>query len=403
MSFKKLNLKKIMIMLIIILLAFFSYQKWTTSLQIKKSFKTSDINIDLLGTGTPQQVYVSYLDDKTIIEVKEKNKTITQSEFANKEIKKPTKLSAIKFKDSETKEYLHWHQFAGPHQFESVFFTIYDKQLVMLMAADLESESWYMPFWTSRGKNILIKDIDQDGFKEIVEFVDEFPVDAPRLEDLEIKKIFQEEFAKQGLDQKGMDESWQIINRENNGLGRGFRVVWNIYSFVDVKKPYFKKLNIKEYDAMVEILLKDSPAFLGTATFSMNPEDGLYTFDPEISLADTISRRQISRDAIEFNNLVRKFWAGGYYQKPFGEQMPEITAKQTAELMVRRLPEVQEWLSLFSKIDGKSSLGGIAIVEFDHMKDSEYVIHVYKVLSDHIATFNWYDVNLETKETKAEF
>lgn len=320
-NFVKKWSKLLIVLLVIASVSLFYTQSNNSSSDVIESAVSGDVmaNVDLLGTGTPQQVYVDYLDGKTIIEVRENNQVVAQTELGSYGLKEASELTGVKLSNSSNKEYLHWVQIAGPHHFESIFFTIYDGQVRALMAADLEEETWYMPFWVSRGQDILVKDIDNDDLLEIVEFVDEYPEDAPRLVDVEIEKITKNEF-----DEDTKDDMWEIVSRENSGLGRGFRVAWNIYSFVDVDKPYFKKLNSEEYDEMVGVLLKDSPAFLGTATFSINPEEGLFTADPAVSLEDTISRNQIGDDSREFNNFVRDFWAGGYYQEPFGDHKPII-------------------------------------------------------------------------------
>lgn len=73
--------------------------------------------------------------------------------------------------------------------------------------------------------------------------------------------------------------------------------------------------------------------------------------------------------------------------------------------VVRELPEVKKWLSLFT--NNKSALGGTPIIEVDHMKDQLYVVHVYELINDlrssHTATLNWYEVNAETKKAKPQF
>jgi len=69
---------------------------------------------------------------------------------------------------------------------------------------------------------------------------------------------------------------------------------------------------------------------------------------------------------------------------------------------VRELPDVEKWLDLFSE-DSKSDNVGIPIIEVDHITGLLYVVHAYELRSDHIATFNWYEVNVETKEVNPEF
>lgn len=312
---------KLLILLIRFISGIFIYKQIDSRSAVTKknegSIENPKISIDMLGTGVAQKAYISYSDNEILIQVKDGDELVAKEELEKGKFKEPIVLSGVKLSTSDPKEYLHWVQTAGPHQFESFFFTVDNGKVVNLLGADLESELWYAPFWTSRGSDILIKDIDEDGFKEVVEFVDEYPPEAPRLIDDEIKQITKNEF-----DDDVEDDMWEIISRENSGEGRGFRAVWNIYSFVDAEKPYFRKLNNEELEDMTRILLKASPAYLGDSTFSMNTEEGLFTPDPETDLSDTISRSQLTDNSIEFNEFVRDFWAGGYYLEPFGEYKP---------------------------------------------------------------------------------
>jgi len=75
-----------------------------------------------------------------------------------------------------------------------------------------------------------------------------------------------------------------------------------------------------------------------------------------------------------------------------------------AILMVKNLPEVREWLNLFSNPDGTSpSTGGKPIIEVDSADGDVYTIHAYESLTDHNATFNWYYVDLNTESVKDFF
>jgi len=312
---------KLLILLVIFILGIFIYKHIDSKSGVTKenegSIEKPMISVDLLGTGVAQQTYISYSDNEILIQVKDGDELVAEGELEKGKFREPRELSGVQLSTSDSKEYLHWVQTAGPHQFESFFFTVDNGKIVNLLGADLENELWYAPFWTSRGNDILIKDIDEDGLKEVVEFVDEYPPEAPRLIDDEIKQITKNEF-----DDDVEDDMWEIVSRENSGKGRGFRAVWNIYSFVDAEKPYFRKLNNEELEDVTRILLITSPAYLGKSTFSMNIEEGLFTPDPETDLSDTISRSQLTDNSIEFNEFVRDFWAGGYYSEPFGKYKP---------------------------------------------------------------------------------
>ncbi|AKM79499.1 MAG: hypothetical protein UX85_C0005G0052 [Candidatus Beckwithbacteria bacterium GW2011_GWB1_47_15] len=72
--------------------------------------------------------------------------------------------------------------------------------------------------------------------------------------------------------------------------------------------------------------------------------------------------------------------------------------------LVKDIPEVQEWLNLFTGPDGTSaSTDGRPIIEVDGVDGNIYTVHAYEWVSDHTATFNWYYVDLETGEVKDFF
>lgn len=74
--------------------------------------------------------------------------------------------------------------------------------------------------------------------------------------------------------------------------------------------------------------------------------------------------------------------------------------------LVRGLPEVKEWLALFSGSEGTSpTTGGKPAVEFDHKEGDKYMVHAYEVVptDGHTATFNWYTVDLVMGEIRNFF
>jgi hypothetical protein len=86
---------------------------------------------------------------------------------------------------------------------------------------------------------------------------------------------------------------------------------------------------------------------------------------------------------------------------------PVITknvSEQDAINLVKNLPEVKKWLSLFAQPDGSNpKTGGKPVIELGSKNENTYFIHVYELLSDHSATFNWYDVDIKTGNIKPEF
>ena len=69
--------------------------------------------------------------------------------------------------------------------------------------------------------------------------------------------------------------------------------------------------------------------------------------------------------------------------------------RQTALTRVGNLPEVKEYLSRVPN--------GLIVIDHEDRDTNSYLIHVYEVVDDHTATFNWYEVNKTTGAIKTEF
>lgn len=61
-----------------------------------------------------------------------------------------------------------------------------------------------------------------------------------------------------------------------------------------------------------------------------------------------------------------------------------------AVMLVRKLPEVISFL--------KDVPNGVVEVDSESEDKTAWTVHVYEVKDDHTATFNWFDVNKQTKE-----
>lgn len=74
---------------------------------------------------------------------------------------------------------------------------------------------------------------------------------------------------------------------------------------------------------------------------------------------------------------------------------PEILSEDQAVSKVKSLPEVQEFLK-------NVPTGRVELDHFDKMTNL-YLVHVYEIKDNHTATFNWYEVNKTTGQTKKMF
>ena len=88
------------------------------------------------------------------------------------------------------------------------------------------------------------------------------------------------------------------------------------------------------------------------------------------------------------------------------------TNDESAEALalVKERPEVAAWLARFSGSGGKSpKTGGVARFSVEGAGAKKWTIHAYedvpsaKGVEGHIATFNWYDVDLTSKTVTPQF
>ena len=309
-------IKRFLTALFILALSLFTigliYENWTTSNVLTPSTDFShEINTkaeteaeteaetiegDLLGTGSKQKITISVGEREVKIEVIENGKVVASNVFDYGFVKPSTEYSLIKIDQNKSQEYLRWDQYVGPHHVETLILTTGDGIVRPALAADYENEVWYLPFWSSRDST-YIRDINDDGIAEVLEYADEFPSDAPRLIDPEIEKITRREFP----DDLG-DDMWRIVSRENFGEGRGRKVIWNVYTILNEDPLLFKKANKEEYEELTANIL-EAIKYASRET----------KYFPEV-----ISRYDLSQESISFNNFVRDFWTQGFpYTEPF--------------------------------------------------------------------------------------
>lgn len=226
----------------------------------------------------------------------------------------PTTLyKIVKLNENSEREYLQWDMAVGPHQIETVFLTIVSDMVHPIYSIDFENNTMYTPFYTSRG-SLVVADANYDGLVEIIENVDEYPVDAPRLEDPEIENMIREQFASEGVDfiednTKELVEKddvitggmLKIIKRENNGIGRGRKTLMAIHSFVEAETPFFRRLPEDEYEEIAGPIVAASQDI---ASQDIEAPEGWET-DSMLRYSD------LEQDSRDFNDFVRDFWTHG--------------------------------------------------------------------------------------------
>lgn len=258
--------------------------------------KTDTLEGDLLGTGSKQKINISVGERKVKIEVIENNKIVASNVFDYGLVKPTSDYSLIKIDSNKSQEYIRWNQYVGPHQVETNILTVGNGIVRPILAADYDNNTWYAPFWSSRD-NTWIGDIDGDNISEVIEYVDEFPPDAPRLVDAELEKITKNEFP----DDKE-DDMWKIVSRENSGIGRGRKVIWNVYKVLSGEPLLFQKTNKSDYEKLTGDIIKAMQIVNQKVEGSQ----------------EVITKYQLTQESIDFNNFVRNFWTQGFpYSQPF--------------------------------------------------------------------------------------
>ncbi len=302
------NLKKpwvfafILIVLVSGLMWFYKNQTIQNAITANTDFsgepnaKTETLEGDLLGNGTKQKIDITVGERKAKIEIFENEKIVAANVFDYGLVKPTSQYSFIKIDQNKPREYLRWDQFVGPHQVETIILTTANGVVRPVLTADYENNAWYVPFWSSRD-NTWIGDINGDGIAEVIEYVDEFPIDSPRLIDPEIEKITRNEFP----DDKE-DDMWKIVSRENSGKGRGRKVIWNVYKVLSDEPLLFQKTNKSDFEKLTSDILK-----------AMSIVNQQVEGSQEI-----ITKYALAKESIDFNNFVRDFWTQGFpYSQPF--------------------------------------------------------------------------------------
>ena len=222
----------------------------------------------------------------------------------------PTSLyKVINLSTKSNKQYLQWNMAVGPHQVETVFLTLVGNKVHPIFSIDFDKNTMYSPFYTSRGE-IVVGDANNDGLSEVIENVDEYPVDATRLEDPKIEQMIRDEFSKSGLPEDIIKDNIEIVTRENYGKGRGRKVIMALHSFVDAETPFFRRLPEKEYEEIAGRLVSAS------IDIEKGPDDTTASWEDTRFLRYS----ELSQKSKDFNTFVRDFWTHG---RPFESTIPE--------------------------------------------------------------------------------
>jgi hypothetical protein len=270
---------------------------------------TKMVEADLLGIGSKQQIHIVSLITGIEFRVFNSDELVASKTFPPDQVNPSIECESIKLNLNENKDYLRCDEDTGPHQKETRLLTIHQGSIYTIPSGDFEKGVWYEPFWSSRGK-VVIGDINNDGFAEIIEFVSEYPADTPRLNDPEVEKITQSVFDEYGISQEVTDNAIKIVDRENLGKGMGRKVILGIHTFTNNETPLIRKLRGDEYDQLASKIIRANQILIDEVSNSENGEQY-----PEI-----IKITDLSQESIDFNDLVRNTFS---YSKSYEYPMAE--------------------------------------------------------------------------------
>jgi len=256
--------------------------------------KTEEKYVDLDGDGQQEvlKLIVKYVDEEN------SEVSLIAYDKDNKEIGRLPDMFPIKEPMFETarvhtpvkadkKQFVSYEFIAGPHSSETMFFGLFELKdetmgiLPVCLTLDVLGASDCL-FWSGQVGSLIAEDFDKDGVLEVVEMVDEYPADGQLTE--EIENTTKDKFSDFG--QEVSDDAISILKREQGG--RGNRVVWNIYRYADF---YFEEQLDEDYDKYY-VLVKDY----------------MKSFYP--SYPTIMKKSEISKDSLEYNELMRDFWTG---------------------------------------------------------------------------------------------
>lgn len=297
----------VLVIVTLILIKYPTYQNKqntdnTSASNIDKS-KTQSIDIDLNGDGKNETVKVAEIG-KNVVSMEAFDSSDHKIAELGSEVTlySTTLYKVVGLNKKSSKQYLQWNMASGPHQVETVFLTVVGDRIQPVYSIDFAKKTMYSPFYTSRG-DIVVGDANNDNLSEVIENIDEYPTNTPRLNDPNIEKMIRDEFSKSGLSEEDIQNNIRIVTRENYGQGRGRKVLMAIHSFVDANPPYFRRLPENEYNEIADRFIQASNDIANQNSKNSNWEGDLF-----------LKYSDLTQDSKDFNNLVRAFWT---HERPY--------------------------------------------------------------------------------------
>lgn len=174
-------------------------------------------------------------------------------------------------------EYFSFNFIAGTHSSETMFFRLNDNnQIVPVCFKEPIMGPDDCLFFSDAMDSLIVEDINEDGFVEVVETGIER---GPYIEELTEEEELAIEEAFTDLSDEEIAEAKEIATSGSNRTGR--LIALHIYSF---DGDIFKELTVDEYSNMVVLLTKDHE--------------------------NVISRNEAPLTNLEYIEMAKKFWTG---------------------------------------------------------------------------------------------
>ena len=217
----------------ITLFAFSKFKTATVKTNNPQTTATDKIFIDLNGDGNKEYIILGMPeaeDDNYLKSLKAYSQSGQEiatlpSEIGIK-IPMSESIKVHKLNEKETKEYFSFDFIAGPHQSETMFFELHKTSILPVCFKEEVSGPYDCLFYSGNTGYLPLKDLDNDGYVELIETVDEYPSTGEL--SAEEEKAINQAFDEQDVDE--FSQGAEIIAKREKG-GRGRMVVWAIYSF----------------------------------------------------------------------------------------------------------------------------------------------------------------------------
>lgn len=239
------------------------------------------IFVDLDGDGEKEYIVLEMPEDELdnyLKSIKAYNKSDEEIASLPSEITIRVPMSDLtkvhKLDENSSKEVFSLEFMAGPHQSETMFFGMNEDMILPICFIEIPEGPYDCLFYSGNVGYLPVKDLDGDGYVELIEVVDEYPGEG-ELSDEEqaaIDKAFEEEGVTEFT-----EGAERIALREKGGRGRS--VIWAIFSY---NGKYFVPQYEDDYEKYYSLI------------------GGL--------IENKMKKSELSQDSLDYIEFTRNFW-----------------------------------------------------------------------------------------------